>query len=208
MDVGCGTGEHACELAKRKYYVNGIDISPDMIQVAREKNSNLNFDVMDICAQSTAQQYDMAMAMSHVVGYQLENDMLYNFLANINKSLKKDSIFIFNFYNGAALSEYKLRPMEKVVRGDNVIITRYSCAKNLLINNELLLNYKYIIEDDDVSVINIEERMRYFTCKEIDFALGITGFEVIAMKNYLTEDVLDENEWNGFCIAKKVRELI
>ena len=179
-----------------------------MIQVAREKNSNLNFDVMDICAQSTAQQYDMAMAMSHVVGYQLENDMLYNFLANINKSLKKDSIFIFNFYNGAALSEYKLRPMEKVVRGDNVIITRYSCAKNLLINNELLLNYKYIIEDDDVSVINIEERMRYFTCKEIDFALGITGFEVIAMKNYLTEDVLDENEWNGFCIAKKVRELI
>lgn len=37
LDVGCGTGRHAIELAKRGHRVTGIDQSAGMLQVARAK---------------------------------------------------------------------------------------------------------------------------------------------------------------------------
>jgi len=37
LDVGCGTGRHAIELAKRGYQVTGIDLSEDQLKKAREK---------------------------------------------------------------------------------------------------------------------------------------------------------------------------
>ncbi len=37
LDIGCGTGRHAIELAKRGYRVTGVDLSPSQIARAREK---------------------------------------------------------------------------------------------------------------------------------------------------------------------------
>jgi SAM-dependent methyltransferase len=34
LDAGCGTGRHAIELARRGYVVHGVDLSPDLIEVA------------------------------------------------------------------------------------------------------------------------------------------------------------------------------
>ncbi|HLO97984.1 MAG TPA: methyltransferase domain-containing protein [Fimbriimonas sp.] len=38
LDVGCGTGRHSVELAKRGYKVTGLDMSPAMLAKAREKD--------------------------------------------------------------------------------------------------------------------------------------------------------------------------
>ena len=37
LDVGCGTGRHAIELARRGYQVTGIDLSANQLAHAREK---------------------------------------------------------------------------------------------------------------------------------------------------------------------------
>lgn len=37
LDVGCGTGRHAIELAKRGYIITGIDLSETQIARAKEK---------------------------------------------------------------------------------------------------------------------------------------------------------------------------
>ena len=36
LDIGCGTGRHAIELAKRGYQVTGIDLSDSMLMRAQE----------------------------------------------------------------------------------------------------------------------------------------------------------------------------
>src|SRR4026208_1526611 len=38
LDAGCGTGRYAIELARRGYVVHGIDLSPDLIEVAMRTN--------------------------------------------------------------------------------------------------------------------------------------------------------------------------
>src|SRR5579871_3905004 len=37
LDIGCGTGSHARELARLGWKVTGIDLSPEMIGLARKR---------------------------------------------------------------------------------------------------------------------------------------------------------------------------
>jgi SAM-dependent methyltransferase len=53
LDAGCGTGRFTVELARRGYLVHGIDLSPDLIDVARrtpDLPANVAFDVGDLLA--------------------------------------------------------------------------------------------------------------------------------------------------------------
>lgn len=208
LDVGCGTGVHVREFASRGYKVIGIDISGDMIKSAKDKPfiENTSYRVMDMCTERLSSPVDIAIAMSHVIGYQCDNSSLYNFMLNINRSLNNNGLFAFNFYHAPGLSE--LEPKEITIKKKDVKITRYSIAKKTLTDNVLELHYKYLIEDDEFTIIDIEERMRYFTIKEIEYILYTTGFKLEEMKSFLTYDSLDEKHWNGFCVARKVKEII
>jgi SAM-dependent methyltransferase len=42
LDAGCGTGGYALELARRGYVVDGIDLSPDLIEVAMRANGDVH----------------------------------------------------------------------------------------------------------------------------------------------------------------------
>jgi 2-polyprenyl-3-methyl-5-hydroxy-6-metoxy-1,4-benzoquinol methylase len=42
LDAGCGTGRYAIELARRGYVVHGIDLSPDLIEVAMSANREVH----------------------------------------------------------------------------------------------------------------------------------------------------------------------
>src|SRR5688572_17933389 len=36
LDAGCGTGRYSIELARRGYSVHGVDLSPELVEVARQ----------------------------------------------------------------------------------------------------------------------------------------------------------------------------
>ncbi len=48
LDLGCGTGEDAIRLAGRGLEVHGIDISPEMVAIARLRAPELEFDACSI----------------------------------------------------------------------------------------------------------------------------------------------------------------
>ena len=47
LDVGCGTGHHVATIGSKGYDVLGIDISPSMIEKAKENFPNYKFEVAD-----------------------------------------------------------------------------------------------------------------------------------------------------------------
>lgn len=54
LDVGCGTGEFSRLLAARAGHVTALDLSPEMIRIARERSrklSNIDFQVADVIEQ-------------------------------------------------------------------------------------------------------------------------------------------------------------
>ena len=56
LDLGCGSGAVTLLLAKEGFDVTGIDISPDMLAIARSKADAEDLDIlflnMDMCAFS------------------------------------------------------------------------------------------------------------------------------------------------------------
>ena len=50
LDLACGTGSLSMELARRGCDVIGVDISEDMLSVAREKRWSIRNGIFFICA--------------------------------------------------------------------------------------------------------------------------------------------------------------
>ncbi len=53
LDIGCGTGRHSIELARRGYRPTGLDISEQMLAVATENARAAGVDFERVCADAT-----------------------------------------------------------------------------------------------------------------------------------------------------------
>jgi 2-polyprenyl-3-methyl-5-hydroxy-6-metoxy-1,4-benzoquinol methylase len=58
LDAGCGTGRYSRELARRGYIVLGVDLSLELIEIAKgtvgDRTGGVSFAVADILAPPTA----------------------------------------------------------------------------------------------------------------------------------------------------------
>jgi len=105
LDVGCGTGRHAINLATRGYEnITAVDLSPSMIgaakEAARNKNVQVDFRVGDARELPFENEFDAAICLCEGAFGLLENDAEnYKVLKAIHKSLKKHGIFILTTLN-------------------------------------------------------------------------------------------------------------
>lgn len=105
LDVGCGTGRHSIELAKRGYCMTGIDLSNNLLSKARNKASqyNLKIDFFKHDARNLPfnNEFDAAIMICEGGFSLMETDeMNYEILKNVTKSLKENAKFIFTSLNG------------------------------------------------------------------------------------------------------------
>ena len=65
LDIACGTGRHAVELAKRGYRVTGFDLSEGQLRIAREKAASagvaVEFERRDATQPHFHQEFDLAI---------------------------------------------------------------------------------------------------------------------------------------------------
>ena len=104
LDIGCGTGRHAIELAKRGYTVTGIDLSECQLAKAGEKASiaevNVTFLKKDARNFQFNEPFDVAIMLCEGAFSLMETDeMDYKILQNAEKALKPGGVFIFSCLN-------------------------------------------------------------------------------------------------------------
>jgi SAM-dependent methyltransferase len=105
LDVGCGTGRHSIELTKRGYKVTGVDLSDSQLNAAREKaakeNLKIDFQRHDARNLPFKSEFDAAIMLCEGGFPLMETDeMNFEILKSVTKSLKEKSKFIFTTLNG------------------------------------------------------------------------------------------------------------
>ena len=95
LDAGCGTGALAVELAKRGANVTAIDISPTLVDLARERHDGvgpgrIDFRVGDMLDPALG-SFDFLVAMDSLIHY--EGPDIARTLATLAKRVRSSMVF-------------------------------------------------------------------------------------------------------------------
>ena len=112
LDVGCGTGRHSIELARRWFRVTGLDLSSGMLEVAAEAARQAGVNVEWIHADATSfslpSKYDAAICLCEgafgLLGSEDDPiDQPLSILQNVSSSIKPGAKTVFTVLNAAAM---------------------------------------------------------------------------------------------------------
>jgi SAM-dependent methyltransferase len=95
LDVGCGcTGRFIDLLLQEGFTPEGVDISEEMIRLAKIKHPEINFYEKDICEWKLPKKYDFITAWDSLWHVPLEQQA--NVLAKLIASLNRNGVLIFS----------------------------------------------------------------------------------------------------------------
>ena len=209
IDIGCGTGRHTIELTKRGYSVIGIDLSESLLEKAREKAKQnglqiefLRYDARNLPFEN---EFDMAIMLCEGGFPLMETDeMNYEILNNVSKSLKNKSKFIFTTLNGLFPLFHSINNFhaEGAIEGN----ATYN-SKNFDLMTFRDFNITKVVDDCGVEK-ELECNERYYVPCEITWLLKTLGFRKIEIFGaklgaYSREDKLITEDFEMLVIAEK-----
>lgn len=96
LDVGCGTGGHAAYLADVFDEVEGLDVSPAMLDVAGAKLPGVVFHQADMRTFDLGRRYDAIICLSAVIAYQRSAAELEATLERFSGHLEPGGVVVFD----------------------------------------------------------------------------------------------------------------
>ena len=204
LDVGCGTGGHALELAKKGYAVVGADASETMVDIARKKAEDLvkidvSFHVSKMQDIDFDQKFDAVICMFNAVNYVTSDEGLDRTFHNFRKHLSDNGLLVFDFRNGiTSLRSYSSVRTKWVTYNDKRLL-RISETKLDAMEHLYDTTYTCLAFKDDRIIQEFQDRhvVRYLFPREVKSLLKGNGLETVNMCKFLNLEMpADENEWN------------
>lgn len=201
LDVGCGTGTHCSSLSDMGYGVHGIDISPEMIAIAKSKYPDGSFDVTDVREMNDVLKFDVAISMFCTMTY-LTTRLDFNMaLERVYQSLKPKGLFIFDGWNAFAVNRTK-PPNGRMLEIGNGLFKyteMYPSTDRYIAKSRFML-----LDVPNSIVIKNKCELLLFTKEMIKEVLGSNGFELVYYWKAFTPGVSPPtDDWNVSVIARK-----
>jgi len=105
MDLACGTGV-LCEcLAAAGIEAAGMDFSQGMIDIARERNSTIHYDVADMITYRPDRRYDLVTCTGDAINHISDLADVGKIFDNVYAYLADGGYFIFDILSGREVPE-------------------------------------------------------------------------------------------------------
>jgi len=100
LDVACGEGAFAVQMAEAGYRVTGVDRAPRMIEIARGRAEFAGVEVrlveQDMRALDLPERYDLVTCWFDSLNYLLTNEDLTDAFTGVRRCLAEDGLFLFD----------------------------------------------------------------------------------------------------------------
>ena len=96
LDFACGTGKHAGILRKKGFEVTGVDLSRDMLMVARKKHPHIKFHLGDMKNWKSSTRYGAITIFYNSILYNKSKDELKATFKNCYDQLQENGLLIFD----------------------------------------------------------------------------------------------------------------
>ncbi len=164
LDVGCGTGKHL-EYLKDEYSCIGTDINAKMLDIAKEKVSDVIFALSDMITLKLKDKFDIILCLFSSIGYVKTYPNLKKTIINFANHLEKGGIIIIEpwFTKDAYWVGH---PGMTTYDGEDIKIARLNTAKlkdglSVMEMHHLIVerneDVKYFVDHHELGLFEIEK---------------------------------------------------
>jgi len=180
LDIGCGTGRHSIELARRGYNVVGVDLSESQLERAEEKAAEARAQVVFLKCDARnlpfSHEFDLAIMLCEGAFPLMETDeMNFQILDNAAEALKRKGKLIFTTLNGLFPLFHSVKDF--VNSGGKEGHTAHGT------NTFDLMTFRdrdtVFVEDDSGARKELQCNERYYVPSEITWLLTSLGFRTV-----------------------------
>lgn len=198
LEVACGTGSHSQILVERGYEVTGIDISEDMLRIARSKvKGNARFvrgDMRDLDA-AVGGRYDAAICLFSAISYNLTVPDLKRTVQGLYDHLEEPGVVVFDthFTKTGFLDGHR---GEDIFDDGKVIGARLSISKRE--GDVGQVSFSYLIRDGTKTIVlrNDVHRLGLFDHEDFLRTMREVGFvETGAYLDWTFKKAKGENQF-------------
>lgn len=161
LDIGCAMGSFTKYVSDKGYNVDGIDISPKLIEIAKRKVPSANFQVMDMLDLKIDKLYDGIMFINSTIHVE-KKDMLDMF-KNVSKLLKEDGTLFIILLEGEG-EMYVEEPLKPSIKEFVNFYTKNEIETLFRKSHFSIIESHSIIDDADTELGS--EQLVYYLRKE------------------------------------------
>lgn len=211
MELGCGTGAHAVELAKLGFSVTGVDMSEGMLESAELRSQEqapdvrdkLSFALGDARSVRVGRRFDAVISLFHVMSYQTSNADLAAAFATAREHLAPGGVFVFDCWYGPAVLHQRPAVTRKHLSNDEIEVDRLAEPVVHATRNVVDVNYTVAVTDRatrTTETLRETHHMRYLFTPEIELALEAAGMSLIDSRAWMSDDEPGFASW-GACFV-------
>ncbi|MBA2538761.1 MAG: methyltransferase domain-containing protein, partial [Deltaproteobacteria bacterium] len=176
LDVGCGYGRHAMELAARGYHVVGLDLSTPLLvrggEEAHRRGLSINFIRGDMRELDFDGQFDAAYCLFSTFGY-FDDETNKKTVANIARALKPGGRVLIEILN----RDYVIADLPTRVwwEGDGCVVLEE--VELNYFSSRIQVNRSVVF--DDGRQLEQEISVRAYSLHEVGKLMHAAGFRVL-----------------------------
>jgi SAM-dependent methyltransferase len=181
LDLACGAGHHAAELALRRYDVTGLDLSPAMLGRATESAAAQGAAVKWAQADMTQMEFEDAFDAAYCVGTSFglfDDERNAEVARRLHRALKPHGTFLLQVLNRDHVIQRQ--PAMAWFEGEGCVCMEET-SFNFITSR---LNVKRTMIFDDGRQREIEYSVRLYSLNELGQVLHQAGFRILEVSGH------------------------
>ncbi len=177
LDVGCGNGRHAIEMARRGYRIVGIDIAEAYLreaeQEAKQAGVSVEFRLQRASNIAETACYDAVIAINHTLGF-MDDDELRGQFERLAKAIRPGGKLLLKTAGPQCMPNVEFRATKNWGEKDG----RFILSEKRM-EGSVRIEHNIVIDIAKNEIVEYHEEQRAFSCDEVVNLLRKAGFPTV-----------------------------